>query len=204
MADRLRAILLALCLCGATGVWVGTPLQAQSSPSTRVPLEEELYLRSVARVFETSPEEADLLSSWLRHPSELPVLLYLSRRAGVTPDIVGSLRKGGASWLRLASRLGLSAAVFHVELGDAEVGGILERPVALFRERPMAEWYAVALTDMEIVALVNVRVLAAASGASAPDVAVALSAPAPDFMATYAAFIRERLSTIGTGIRPPH
>jgi len=148
-------------------------------------------------VFGTSAAEADVLADWLRHPSELPVLLHLARRAGVSPDIVGSLRRSGASWQRLATKLGLSAAVFHVEVGDVEVAGVLARPLRQFRERSPSQWYAIALTDMEIIALVNVRILAEAASASPADVAIALDSPAPDFVTTYVGLVRSRAG-VGT------
>ena len=191
MLHGLRATLLAVCTVGT----LQAPCLGQSPNPEQSAAERALYMRSVARVFGTSPTEADLLATWLQHPSELPVLLHVAARAGVSPDIVGSLRRSGASWQRLATRLGLSAAAFHVEVSSTELIGILVRPLSQFRDRPPAEWYTIALTDMEIVALVNVRVLAEAASASPSEVAAALDSPAPDFLTAYASLVRARAGT---------
>jgi len=188
MNHGLHATLLALCMVGVRT----TPCLGQNPAIEQTEAESRLYVRSVARVFGTAPAEADLLAGWLSHPSELPVLLHLAARAGVSPDIVGSLRRSGASWQRLASKFGLSSAVFYVEVGETQVGGVLARPLRQFRDRPPARWHAIALTDMEIVALVNVRVLAEAASTSPSEVAVALDSPAPDFVAAYVGLLRSR------------
>ena len=197
MSPRLHATILAVCLWASTSV----PLSAQGRDAADAVAARALYVRSVARVFGIPPSEADLLTDWLRHPSELPVLLYVADRGGVPPDIVGSLRRSGASWQRVTTKLGLGPGIFHVEIGGADVAGVLARPVAEFARRPPAEWYLLALTDMEIVALVNVRVLAQAASVSASSMAVSLSAPAPDYLLAYAAAVRARAGAGGPGGR---
>ncbi len=200
MLDRFRATLLALCTATVlTGPLAAQGRGADSSGAERS-TQQSLYLRSVARVFHVAPAEAEVLASWLPHPSELPVLLHLAARTGASPDVVGSLRKSGSSWQRIASRLGIGIAVFHVEVGDQVVDGVLARPLAAFRSHPPSEWHALSLTDLEIGALVNVRVLADAASVSPAEMAALLATPAPDYLATYAMLLRTRS---GTGLCVP-
>ncbi len=184
-----------------------SPLGAQARGSERLQAERAteraLYLRSVGRVFRISAEETELLTTWLENPAELPVLLHLAARSRAAPDVVGSLRRSGASWQRIATRLGLGTRVFHVELGEAYVGGILARPVAAFRERPPGEWHALALTDLEIVALVNVRVLAEAASVAPAEVAALLGSGAPDYVSAYAELARTRAGRGDGGTAAP-
>lgn len=117
----------------------------------------EEYFRGVASYFRLPPEEVFILGEWRIPPEEIPVVLFLSRRAGVSPEALAALRGSGRSLSELTSRYELGGDVYHVTLPpDA---GSLARARSLFESRPSSEWDSIELTDAEIISLVNVRIL---------------------------------------------
>jgi hypothetical protein len=104
-------------------------------------------------------EEVVVVSDWDLDPDEVPVVLFLSRAAGVSPDALIGLRRGGRLWREVANRLGLGVRSFHLPLPEGEPLGFLARAYGEFRSRPPADWHQIELEDLEIIALVNLRVL---------------------------------------------
>lgn len=120
------------------------------------------YFRGVADHFRLPPEEVFILGDWRLPPEEVPALLFVSRRAGVSPEAIAALRRNGRSWGELTRRYDLGSDVYHVDL--PAVAGSLARARALFEGRPRADWEAIELTDSEIVGLVNLKVLSEVLG----------------------------------------
>ena len=94
----------------ATAALVGallfaTPAAAQSA--------EGRYFEAVADYFTVSPVEVSILGEWGMAVDEVPVVLFLARRAGVPPDMVVAQRQTGASWSEVAARYRMNAAAFH-------------------------------------------------------------------------------------------
>jgi len=87
------------------------------------------------------------------------VVLFLSRRAGVSPDALIGLRRSGRPWGQVASQLGLGVSTFHIPLPEDAPLGSLSRAYGEFRGRPSRDWNLIELLDREIIALVNLRVL---------------------------------------------
>lgn len=122
------------------------------------------YFRGVAGYFGLSAEEVSILGDWRLPPEEVAALLFLSRRAGVSPEAIVALRRNGRSWRELTRRFELGSEVYHVALpADA---GPLVRARTLFESRPSTEWAAIELTDAEIVGLINLKVLSELLGVS--------------------------------------
>jgi hypothetical protein len=117
------------------------------------------YFTAVGGYFGISLQEVTILADWGLTSDEVPVALFLARRAGVSPDALISLRRGGQEWMEVAARFGLGAGAVHLSLPEGEPLGILERAIGEFRTRPAGEWSQVRLNDEEIIALVNLRVL---------------------------------------------
>lgn len=127
----------------------------------------EAYFRAVAGFFQVPLVEVTVLAGWDLAPDEVPVVLFLADRAGVSPDALAGLRRGGGSWWDVARRFELSPQTFHIPLPTGETLGILERAYREFRDRPPAAWGGIELTDEEVVALVNLRVLSKQVGVPA-------------------------------------
>jgi hypothetical protein len=117
------------------------------------------YLRAVADHFEVPLEEVNLLGEWDLETDEIPVVLFLADRAGVSADALVALRRNGGAWREIAGRYGLGVGNFYVEMPEGGRFGVLQRAYTEFRNRPRGQWSSVELTDVEITALVNIRVI---------------------------------------------
>lgn len=143
------ATLAALILATASGV------TAQQRVADAPQVQE--YFRGVASYFRLPAEEVFILGDWRLPPEEVPVVLFLSRRAGVSPEAIAALRRNGQSWDELTRRYELGSEIYRVALpADA---GSLTRAHSLFQGRPSSQWGSIELTDLEIVSLVNLKVL---------------------------------------------
>jgi hypothetical protein len=123
------------------------------------PTVKEAYLRAIADHFQVPVEEVNLLGEWDLQTDEIPMVLFLADRAGVSSDALAALRRNGAEWREIAGRYGLGAGAFYVPLAEGGPFGALDRAYNEFRARPQGEWSSIELTDAEITALVNIRVL---------------------------------------------
>ena len=137
------------------------PLGAQ--PSEREAL--DAYYTAVGRHFGVPPAEVIVLSEWRLPPEEIPVVLYIADRGGISPDAVVALRQGGTDWPVVARRYALDAGSFHVRVDGG--AGSLARIYEEYAARPQGQWSAIQLADDDVIALVNLRVLSAVLG-SAP------------------------------------
>lgn len=131
------------------------------------------YFRSVARYFSLPASEVTILADWEIEPDEVPVVLFVARRSGVSPEAVVALRDSGQSWASLTSRFRVSPSSLHVPIRDDAPTGALSVAYGHFRSTPVNEWNSVPLSDREIVGLVNVRVISQVLGLSAERVAEA-------------------------------
>jgi len=132
---------------------------------------EQSYFRAVARFFEVSEGEVAILGHWDLPSDEIPVVLFIARRAGVSAEALVALRESGRGWGALAGSYGIGANTLHVPLQDARSAGALAPLYQRFADTPVTQWASLPLADPDVVALVNVRVLAAALGVPPDDVA---------------------------------
>lgn len=133
------------------------PLSGASAQRVADSPQVEEYFRGVAGYFRLPAEEVFILGDWQLPPEEVAVVLFLSRRAGVSPEATAALRRNGRSWGELTRRFDLGSEIYHVAL-PAEAGS-LARARSLFVGRPSSEWGSLELTDAEIASLVNLKVL---------------------------------------------
>lgn len=167
----------------ATSAAMATEASPQESTSQRA------YFRAVASYFQVPESEVGILAHGGDIAAdEIPVVLFVARRGGVSAEAVAALRESGRSWTELAQRFGVSANALHVPLRDPASAGALSAAYQRFDATPMQQWSSVRLESDEIVALVNVRVLAQALGVE-PD-AVARRTGSSSFVDLYAQFLR--------------
>ncbi len=119
----------------------------------------EAYFGAVAEYFVLPRSEVAILGEWDVPAEEIPVVLFLARRGGVSPEAVMALRRSGQGWAALAERYRLGPAHFHVSLPESAAAGSLEGVYGKFRSRPVSRWREIELTDGDIVGLVNLRLL---------------------------------------------
>ena len=117
------------------------------------------YFGAVADFFQVPTSEVSILGDWRLPSDEIPVVLFIARRAGVSAEALAALRRSGSSWQELAGRYRVHPGDFHAPLPDDAPAGRLEAAYARFREIPAARWSEIQLSDADIVALVNARLL---------------------------------------------
>ena len=141
------------------GATTALALVIAGSLAAQTPDREALdaYYRAVGQHFGVPPSEVIVLSEWRLPPEEIPVVLYIADRGGISPDAVVALRQGGTGWPVVARRYALDAGSFHVRIdGNA---GSLARLYEEYAARPQAQWSSIQLSDGDVIALVNLRVL---------------------------------------------
>lgn len=145
---RAFAVLL-LCLAAPA------PLEAQRGGGGDS--DEAAFLRAAGEHFDTPRSEVLVLTRWGLSATEIPVVLRLAKRAGVSPDVVVSRRRHGASWMEIAHGYSVHAGDFHVPIDGSR--GFLTEVYERFSARPASQWREISLSDVEVVGLVNIRFL---------------------------------------------
>jgi len=120
---------------------------------------KDAYFRALAQYFEVPVDEVNILGDWDVAPDEVPVVLFIAGQAGVSPDALIGLRRGGHSWQGVARQLGMGSRSFHIPLPENEGLGSLGRAYGEFRARHPREWNRIELQDPDIIFMVNIRVL---------------------------------------------
>lgn len=115
------------------------------------------FLNAVGEHFNIAPREVAVLSRWQLSEGEIPVVLFLAERAGVSPDVVVVQRRQGQSWMGIAALYSVHAGDFHVQIDGP--AGTLSDASDRFSSRAASEWRNISLSDEEVVGLVNVRFL---------------------------------------------
>ncbi len=154
-STSVRSILLLLTLWA--GLHVGSFSEAFGQAVE--PEVREAYFRALGDHFRVPLQEVSLLAEWNLSSDEVPVVLFLARQAGISPDALVGVRQSGQGWMDVATRFGVGARAFHFPLREESELGPLTRAFRLFRETAPGQWHRIRLEDGEIVALVNVRVL---------------------------------------------
>lgn len=159
-SGRVGAALLAVALAGS----LAGALAAQVPDRATL----DAYYRALGDHFGLPPVEVLILSEWRLSPEEIPVVLEIAGRGGISPDAVVALRRGDTRWYEIARRYALDAGSFHVRVEGSP--GSLSRVYEAFASRPRVQWSAIELSDDEVVGLINLGVLSEVLGVAAPVV----------------------------------
>lgn len=146
--------------------------------------EERAFLRSVASHYATDEAEVTMLARGEVAPEEIPVVLLVSTRAGISAEAILALRRTGRSWGEILRRYGMHAGQLHVALGVVPPEGRVADAYGRFEGRPREAWSVVGLSDVDVVTLVNLRFLSEYLDLSPERVAAALNA-APSVVEAY-------------------
>ena len=160
-----RAWLLSLPFLGMISMPALAQTQAQVPEVVR-----QGYFRAVGEFFALPPTELAILKEWELDEDEIPVALFIAERSGVSTEALVALRRSGQSWAELAARYGVSAAVLHVPIPEQSSAGEISALYQQYRTTPESGWSTIQLESAEIVALVNVRILAQTLGISPAEV----------------------------------
>jgi len=159
----------------------------------------QAYFRAVADFFQMPSGEVSILGEWRLPTEEVPVALFVARRAGVSPEALVALRRSGRGWSELAGRYHLDAAQFYVPLSDEASAGPLQAAYDQYRSLPAPRWSEVSLADRDIVDLVNLR-LVSQTLRIAPARVLAQSVGAGSWDRVYRALIGDRDTTFPLGV----
>ena len=89
---------------------------------------------------------------------ELPVVYFLAARARVEPSVIIGLRIKGMSWLDVTFRYGLTPEIFYVPVTAKKIGPPYGNAYGHYKKyRPKKEWKKIALSDYEVIDLINLR-----------------------------------------------
>lgn len=135
----------------------------------------QAFLRAAGQHFGVARDEVAILSEWQIPAEEIPVVLHMAGRAGVSPDALLALRRSGRSWADLMGRYGIHAGQLHVRLTAPPSLGPLGRAYAAYADRPGSAWQVIRLDDDAVVQLVNLRFLSEFLETSPDRVAAALA-----------------------------
>lgn len=158
---------------------VAVPVQAQEAVG------DGLYFSAVADFFQLPASEVDILRGWRLQVEDIPVVLFVAGRTGVSPEALAQLRRAGRQWPDLATQYGLDASHFHVPVPDVSRAFALRAAYEQFDRLEPTRWREVRLSDRDIVILVNVR-MAAETLHLPPDRILEGHQGTPSFVALYA------------------
>ena len=100
---------------------------------------------------------------------ELPIVFFLARKAGVSPEVIIKLRLGGRSWWDITVHFGLNAEVYYVPV-KSNPGPPYGKAYGHFKNKKKSEWKKIVLTDVEIINFVNLRFISEHYGYSVEEV----------------------------------
>jgi hypothetical protein len=143
------------------------------------------YFRAVAGFFSLPASEVAILSDWDIPADEIPVVLFVARRAGVSPEALVALRDSGQTWSALTDRYRVTAAALHVPVPDDAAAGSLSGIYETYRSTPVADWGSIRASDRDVIGLVNVRLISQALRLPAERV-LSRSGSTPSYVELYA------------------
>ena len=161
---RRTICLIASVLAGYPGTAV-----AQDAPESP-PQAVGAYFRAVGEYFGVTASEIDILGDWELPPEEIPVVLFVATRVGVSPEALVGLRRSGDGWGEIVKRYGLGADVLYLPIPQGASAGRLQGLYDHLSSTPVNGWGEVALDADAVVTLVNVRLLVHVSGLTPVEV----------------------------------
>ncbi len=120
----------------------------------------DAYHATIGQAFPVSSDEVGILAEWPLRADEIVVVLFVARNAGVSPDAVASLRSSGARWASILRTYSVGASALRVPFPEGTMLGPLEETCRTFSETPRGAWASIDLSDEQVIALVNIRILA--------------------------------------------
>ena len=144
----------------------------------------------MAAFFSLPANEVAILGDWEIQSEEIAVVLFVARRAGVSPEALVALRSSGQSWSALVDRYRVTPSALHVPIGDDAPAGSLSEAYDQFRATPVSEWREIELDDDDIVGLVNVRVISQALAVS-PEAVLVRTDSVDSFVQLFAMLSRQ-------------
>ena len=90
---------------------------------------------------------------------EIPVVLFIAKRAHVEPEIVMDFRLRNNTWLYTTLRFGLGPEIFYVPVDMVIKDSLYGKAYGYYKHKPRKEWKTIVLSDNDIVNLVNLKLM---------------------------------------------
>ena len=90
---------------------------------------------------------------------EIPVVLFIAKRAHVEPEIIMDFRLRNNTWLYTTLRFGLGPEIFYVPVGTVVKDSLYGKAYGYYKHKPRKEWKTIVLSDNDIVNLVNLKLM---------------------------------------------
>jgi len=91
--------------------------------------------------------------------NEIPVVLFIAKRAHVAPEIVMDFRLRDNTWLYATRRFGLGPEIFYVPVSGVVKNSPCGKAYGYYKHKPKKEWKTIALSDEDIINLVNLKLM---------------------------------------------
>ena len=131
---------------------------------------EEGYFRTVSEFFGIPLAEVNILHDWGLAADEVPLILFVAKRAGVSPEALIAKWRSGGSLATIMTHYRVGLVALHVPLPEGAPTGVLQRIYDELDSTPVGDWDGIELTGSEAVALVNLRLLARISRAGVAEI----------------------------------
>lgn len=92
-------------------------------------------------------------------PYEVPVVLFVAKRAHVAPDLIIDLRLLDNPWLHTTLRFGLGPEIFYVPVSGEVRDSPYSRAYGYYKHKPKEKWKTILLSDDDIINLVNLKLM---------------------------------------------
>jgi hypothetical protein len=122
------------------------------------------YYRAVSEYFQVGLEEVRIISEWRVATEDVPVVFFLSRRAGISADATAAERARGSTWRGLMRRYGIRVSDVHLPFSSGANLSGLTQLYSRMEATPRGAWNRLEVSDDEIATLINVRMLSSALG----------------------------------------
>ena len=112
---------------------------------------------------------------------EIPVVLFLAKKANVQPSAIYDLRLRGDSWNDITRHFGLSPEIYYVPARTVS-GPPYGNAYGYYKNKPKNQWKTIRLDDSDVVNLVNLRFISDHYGYS-PDRVIKMRSKGENFLA---------------------
>ncbi len=90
---------------------------------------------------------------------EIPVVLFIAKRAHAAPEIITDFRLRDNTWLSTTFHFGLGAEIFYVPMGVVVRDSFYSKAYGYYKHKPKKEWKTIPLNDDDIINLVNLKLI---------------------------------------------
>jgi len=92
-------------------------------------------------------------------PYEIPVVLFIAKRAHIVPEVITDFRLRDNAWLYTTLHFGLGPEIFYVPVGMVVKESLYGKAYGYYKHKPKKEWKTIVLSDDDIINLVNLKLI---------------------------------------------